>query len=392
MHLSDQDLKNYLSGDDSNPEVIRIGNHLAECTLCQDRVEKFSRAGVETSEQMSILAPVGEESALPITRARMRFEREYVEKEQTKMFGRIFLRKYRFAWAAAAVVILLSVAMLIPQVRAIGSSFLGLFRVEQFTIVQVDPENIEEQLGSSSNFEYLLAEDVQFEEYGEMQEIFSKEEAAGLAGFEVRLPAPAPGDQQLIVQPGGRVSLLVDLPKVQALLDELRITELRLPAELDGVEVSLDLPVAVAAAYGTCEVTPEIMREAGEDPDRRPMVDLSECVTLTQFPSPEISAPPGLDIARIGQAFLQVLGMTPEEAAQFSQTVDWTTTLVIPVPRYGTEYQEVSVDGVEGTLIMQSGRSELRHYLLVWIKNGIVYALAGPGDAQSAVELANTIE
>jgi hypothetical protein len=322
----------------------------------------------------------------------MRFEREYVEKEQTKMFGRIFLRKYRFAWAAAAVVILLSVAMLIPQVRAIGSSFLGLFRVEQFTIVQVDPENIEEQLGSSSNFEYLLAEDVQFEEYGEMQEIFSKEEAAGLAGFEVRLPAPAPGDRQLIVQPGGRVSLLVDLPKVQALLDELRITELRLPAELDGAEVSLDLPVAVAAAYGTCEVTPEIMREAGEDPDRRPMVDLSECVTLTQFPSPEISAPPGLDIARIGQAFLQVLGMTPEEAAQFSQTVDWTTTLVIPVPRYGTEYQEVSVDGVEGTLIMQSGRSELRHYLLVWIKNGIVYALAGPGDAQSAVELANTIE
>lgn len=392
MHLSDQDLRNYFSGDESNPDVIRMGNHITECTLCQERAEKITQAGVETSELLSILAPAGEEAALPVNKARSRFEREYIEKEKTTMFGRIFKRKYRFAWAAAAVVILLTVAMLIPQVRAIGSSFLGLFRVEQFTIVQVDPENIEEQLGSSSNFEYLLAEDVQVEEYGEMQEVSSKEEAAGLAGFEVRLPAPAPGDQQLIVQPGGRVSLLVDLPKVQALLDELGITELRLPAELDGAQVSMDLPVAVAAAYGTCEVTPEMMREAGEDPDRRPVVDLSECVTLTQFPSPEISAPPGLDIARIGQAFLQVLGMTPEEAAQFSQTVDWTTTLVIPVPRYGTEYQEVSVDGVSGTLIMQSERSELPHYLLVWIKNGIVYALAGPGDAQTAVELANTFE
>ena len=185
--------------------------------------------------------------------------------------------------------------------------------------------------------------------------------------------------------------MLVDLPKVQALLDELGIADLKLPTVLDGAEVSMELPVAVAAGYGTCEVSPEMIREAGVDPDR-PVVDLSECVTLIQFPSPEISAPPGLDIARIGQAFLQVLGMTPEEAAQFSQSVDWTTTLVIPIPRYGTEYQEVLVDGVEGTLIMQSQRSEFPHYLLVWIKDGIVYALTGPGDAQSALELANSLE
>ena len=185
--------------------------------------------------------------------------------------------------------------------------------------------------------------------------------------------------------------MVVDLPKVQALLDELGIVELKLPAELDGAEVSLELPVAVAAAYGTCEVSPEMIREVGGDPDR-PIVNLNECVTLTQFPSPEISAPPGLDIARIGQAFLQVLGLTPEEAAQFSQSVDWTTTLVIPIPRYGTEYQEVMVDGVAGTVIMQSERSEFPHYLLVWIKDGTVYALTGPGDAQSAVELANSLE
>jgi hypothetical protein len=266
-----------------------------------------------------------------------------------------------------------------------------LFRVEQFTILQIDPENLEEQLGSSSNFEYLLAEDVQVEEFGEMQEVTSKEEASGLAGFQVRLPGAVDGDAQLVLQPGARVSLLVDLPKVQALMDELGISDPKLPAELDGAEVSLELPVAVAAAFGTCEVSPEMVREAGVDPDG-PIPDLSKCITLTQFPSPEISAPPGLDIARIGQSFLQVLGMTPEEAAQFGQSVDWTTTLVIPIPRYGTEYQEVLVDGVEGTLIMQSQRSEFPHYLLIWIKDGIVYALTGPGDVQSAVELANSLE
>ena len=391
MHLSEKEFKVYFAGDDTDPEVIRITDHLVECPECQERADRFSTTGIETSRQMSALAPGVEESAQPVHLAFERFEQKYLEKENMSMFDRIFNRKYRFTWVAVGVVALLAVAMLFPQVRAIGSSFLGLFRVEQFTILQIDPENLEEQLGSSSNFEYLLAEDVQVEEFGEMQEVTSKEEASGLAGFQVRLPGAVDGDAQLVLQPGARVSLLVDLPKVQALMDELGISDPILPAELDGAEVSLELPVAVAAAFGTCEVSPEMVREAGVDPDG-PIPDLSKCITLTQFPSPEISAPPGLDIARIGQSFLQVLGMTPEEAAQFGQSVDWTTTLVIPIPRYGTEYQEVLVDGVEGTLIMQSQRSEFPHYLLIWIKDGIVYALTGPGDVQSAVELANSLE
>ena len=391
MHLSEQDLKAYFKANDSDPEAIRIGNHLSECIECQEKADQISPSGVETSRRMYVLAPGNDETSLTRHQAFARFEQQYPVKENASMFNRLFNHKYRFAGVALGVVVILSIAMLFPQVRAIGSSFLGLFRVEQFTIIQVDPENIEEQLGSLSNFEFLLAEDVEFEEFGEMQDVSGKAEASDLAGFSVRLPAAGPGREKLIVQPGGRISMLVDLPKVQALLDELGLEDLRLPSELNGAEVSMELPVAVVAGYGSCEVSPEMMREARVDPDG-PIPDLRECVTLTQFPSPEINAPPGLDLARIGQAFLQVLGMTPEEAAQFSQSVDWTTTLVIPIPRSGTEYKEIMVDGVEGTLIMQSERSEFSHYLLVWIKDGIVYALTGPGDAGSALELANSLE
>lgn len=307
------------------------------------------------------------------------------------MYDKFFNRRYRYAWVAAGAIAILAVAMLFPQVRAIGSSFLGLFRVEQFTILQFDPEELEERLGSSSNFEYLLAEDVVVEEFGEMQAAADAAEASNLAGFTVRLPAAAHGNELLKVQPGAKISMQVDLPKMQALLNEIGGTDLQLPSELDGAEVSMELPVAVVAAFGNCEVSPEMIREAGVDPDG-PIPDLSECITLTQFPSPEISAPPGLDIAGIGEVFLQLLGMTPEEAAQFSQSVDWTTTLVIPIPRSGTEYQDVFVDGVEGTLIMQSQRSEFPHYLLVWIKEGVVYGLTGPGTADSALEIANSLE
>ena len=156
----------------------RIADHLVECPECQERADQLSKSGIETTRQMSALAPRAEESAQPVHLAYARFEQKYLVKENMSMLDRIFSRKYRFAWVAVGVVALLAVAMLFPQVRAIGSSFLGLFRVEQFTILQIDPENLEEQLGSSSSFEYLLAEDVQVEEFGEMHEVTTTEEAS----------------------------------------------------------------------------------------------------------------------------------------------------------------------------------------------------------------------
>ena len=391
MHLSDGDIRAYLDNELPNIDMERIAGHLEKCAACREQAENLYKRGIRTSEHLSILIPQGKEAPEQSSLALSLFEKRYNEKENISMSDRIFNRKYRNAWVAGSVIALLAIAMLFPQVRAIGSSFLGLFRVEQFTILQIDPTELEQQLGSSSNFEYLLAEDVVIEEYGEMMEAVDASEASSLAGFRVRLPAAASAHEQLKVQPGGKISMQVDLPKVQALVNEIGGTDLVLPPELDGAEVSLELPFAVFAAFGSCEVSQEMIREARVDPDGR-IPDLSECVTLTQFPSPEISAPPGLDIAGIGEIFLQLLGMTPEEAAQFSQNVDWTTTLIIPVPRNGAEYQDVFVDGVEGTLIMQSERSDFPHYLLVWIKDGVVYGLTGPGTAESALEMAESLE
>jgi hypothetical protein len=388
MHLSDGEIRAYL---DQENVVEGVEIHLKECADCRERAARMSESSIHANQLLGSLEPAGKDIPKTGQQAYAIIEDRFILKENIPMFERLFNKKYRFTWVALSVVAILAVGMLFPQVRAIGSSFLGLFRVEQFTIIQVDPEQIEGQLGSSSNFGYLLAEDVVIEEYGDAMDAADAVEASSLSGFPVRLPAVAPSLGELKVQPGAKVSMVVDLPKVQALLDEISSADLHLPTALDGAEVSMEMPVVVGAAFGSCEVTGEMIRNADIDPDG-PLPDLSECITLTQFPSPEISAPPGLDIASIGEMFLQLLGLTPEEAAQFSQNVDWTTTLVIPIPRYGTEYQDVFVDGVEGTLILQSQRSELPHYLLVWIKDGVVYGLTGPGTAESALEIANSLE
>ena len=349
MHLTDGEIRGYIDKEIAEKDEQRIRSHLGTCGRCQTRAENLSIQGQRFDRSMAVLDPNQDESPLPANIAYTHFDKKYSGKENTNMLNRIFNRQNRFAWVALGVVAILAVAFAFPQVRAIGSSFLGLFRVEQFTVLQIDPEELEEQLSSASQFEYLLAEDVQIEDFGEYQEVADAAQASDLAGFQVRLPTALVTDGDLIVQPGAKVSYQIDLPRVQAVLNELGGSDLNLPSELDGANVSMTLPVAVSATFGDCEVSEELMAAAQFDPDE-PLPDISQCTTLMQFPSPEISAPPGLNIAGIGEMALQVLGMSPEEAAQFSRNVDWTTTLIIPIPRFGTEYQDVSVDGVEGTL------------------------------------------
>ncbi len=49
-------------------------------------------------------------------------------------------------------------------------------------------------------------------------------------------------------------------------------------------------------------------------------------------------------------------GMTPSQAHDFLQTVDWKATLTMSVPRFLRSYEAVKVDGTQGTLLSMAGR------------------------------------
>ena len=87
-----------------------------------------------------------------------------------------------------------------------------------------------------------------------------------------------------------------------------------------------------------------------------------------------------------------MLGMSAEDAASFSAAVDWSSTLVIPIPN-DASYQAVAIDDVTGSLIIQSSENTSNpRYLLIWVKDGILYALSGRGDPQMAIEMANSMK
>jgi hypothetical protein len=104
------------------------------------------------------------------------------------------------------------------------------------------------------------------------------------------------------------------------------------------------------------------------------------------MPSPTVNAPDGLDVTGLSQTVLQIMGMSPEDARSFSESTDWTTTLVIPVPTgEGVKSTQVNIGNTTGTLITDEKTS---HYTLIWFKNGLILSLFGTGSSETAVQMA----
>ena len=72
-----------------------------------------------------------------------------------------------------------------------------------------------------------------------------------------------------------------------------------------------------------------------------------------------------MDVAQLAQLGLEFTGMSAEEAAAFTSSIDWTSTLVIPIPRNAATYTDVSVDGVTGKLIEREYDHSPEYALLV---------------------------
>ncbi|MFC2054135.1 anti-sigma factor family protein [Chloroflexota bacterium] len=388
MHLSEGEIRTYLDQELNSFQHENVEDHLATCATCQEMLETLRVRSQQVREDLSVLEYNSGEQSFSADKARARLSVRISNSKQKEgnMWDNIKSLLPRPAWISLAVIALLVVSLAFAPVRAIANTFLGLFRVEQVRVVEFSAQDLPGELGSSSQFEYIMSNDVDIQERGELQEVTSPEEASALAGFPVRLPAQIEGQETLEVLPGGDVTFNVNLEQIRTVLSDIGRADIELPDSLDGATVFVDIQAGVQAKYGECEFDLEEDLENHQTPRRL------DCTTFLQIPSPTVSAPPGLDIVQIGEAFLQVTGMSPEEAADFARSVDWTTTLIIPVPRYGSEHEEVQVDGVTGTLIQEYGYKMDDRYLLIWVKDGILHALSGPGDSTAALEIASSLK
>ncbi len=250
--------------------------------------------------------------------------------------------------------------------------------------------------GVGNDISQLISDSITMQkEPGDPVNAASVDEASQLAGFNVRAPQDIT-PSRISVMSGASFAFTIDRDKAQALLDEAGRSDLVLPEEVDGADVSVNIPSSVSIAFGTCpepsnegEVEREMERE--KKTSGSPGRAYKDCIIFAQIPSPEVSAPASLDIAKLAQIGLEFTGMTPEEATQFTSTVDWTSTLVVPIPKNAASYQQVMVDGVTGTLIERPS-DDAPQFALFWVKNGIIYTIGGLGsNAEKALEIANSL-
>jgi hypothetical protein len=394
MHVTHADLRAFLDEELPAADRARAADHLAGCPDCRVRLHAVTQQAQRVQARLAALGPSPAEAPLPANHARHQVslrDRKDGFAMLTKLLGR------RSTWAGLAAVAALAVAFSFAPVRAWAGEFLGLFRVERIQVLPLDTTGLSALADNATLIEQistLFSESVTIlHEPADPRPVADAAEASAAAGFNVRLLADAGVYSVITVRDGMALEVVADRDRAQAILNEAGRSDLQLPESLDGATIGVDVPTGVTVSYGQCpnDAPAEYLPVEGERPLDRG--SFRTCILFAQVPSPSVNAPADLDVGQLAELALQFAGMSAQEAHDFALTVDWTSTLVVPIPQEAAAYEQVQVDGVTGTLVYeQRASASEQYYMLMWVKDGIVYGLQAFGLRGEVLALANSIQ
>ena len=259
--------------------------------------------------------------------------------------------------------------------RSLGQRILSMLRVQKVAVVPIDLDALSAASGSHAKpFADLISDRVVVTiKPGKPIPETTLAAAGTEAGIAVTALESLGDPSRILVHDESAFHLELDRDRILAMFEAAGRPDVSVPADVDGATIAVHIPKAVEMAYGDC---------SGTNPQA--------CIHFTQVPSPVISIPPALNMAGLAEAALEVGGMTAAEAQSFCQTVDWSSTLVIPVPRSRSSSHTVQIAGVSGSLIETTGRRGAE-YALIWVKNKRVFSLGGLGTPDRALAAAETL-
>jgi len=389
--VTDEVLRAALDDELSREELAKVEEHGTSCARCRDRCYALAVEADRVRTALSSLAPPGRDVPLDTRAAiaRFRARRAAMSSQPPSLAAAVFGKRWGLAtWGLAGACLIVALFTFAPA-RSWAQRFAAMLRVQKITAVPLDFEalgNPSERRRLGKTFAQLLSDDVVMTvKPGEPQVMASRELATEAAGFTVRLLGKRPDSPQLKILGEQSFHATIDRDRLQSIIEEAGRSDLKVPDAVDGATIAVNIPKIVIAEYGTCA------HPRGES-HAEPPAGESGCIELLQAPSPTVTVPPELNLSQLAEVALQLGGMSAEAARGFSQSVDWGSTVVLGIP-IGATYRTVEVDGVQATLIERASRGERsrRGYSLLWVKNGIVYALFGGGDPADALTLAESL-
>ncbi|MCU0500850.1 MAG: hypothetical protein MUC51_03625 [Anaerolineae bacterium] len=359
-------LRAYLDDALPSPERDAVAGHLAACAVCQAELSVLQARSVAAGSRFAALTPASYPSADPV-RALARFRAETlpapatpwaaIRRSLTMTKHTLLNGRWRVATIGMTALLCLAVILSFAPARQVAADFLGLFRVRKFAVIPIDQaqqaklEALAQQAESGQ-----FGKPTQVREAGKPQPVADLAAASKAVGFAVRAPAALPTGatrKSFTVQSGPAVHYEMDRAMMQALLDATQVQGVKLPP-VDKVTIDVDVPFAAEQSFSIG----------------------NGALSILQMASPQVSIPPGVDPAMIGEAGFKFLGMPDADARRLAQSIDWTSTLVIPLPANVVQYREVTVDGVSGLLVEhKSEKTNRRSASLLWQRDGVIHGI-----------------
>lgn len=322
----------------------------------------------EIMEHLSVLAPQSPDDmppapAVALARLKGRMTPQKPS-DASKNRSRNVMSNKRLIAAGLTFVMAIALLMAFPSVRAAAGEFLGLFRVQKFAPISVSPQQMA-LLGQLQEQGLSPGELVMVSEPGEPTAVDSLETAAQLTGYQLRQYADQNRPVEIYVMGDASGYLDVDLAGARAIVEAAGVDPLLLPDSLDGARVNVQTYDSVQQLYG-------------------------DGLMVMQTAVPDVTYPPDVNPMVLGEALLQVLGVEPAAAHQLAQSIDWTSTMLLPIPQDLGSYREVTVDGTTGVAVepFDPGSDPA----IVWQSDGMVYMVTGPIPVDELIIQANALQ
>ena len=404
--IHDGILRAHMDGELSGAELAGVTEHLVSCAHCRGLFEKLRAERTQAENLLATLAPAADSIAITPAMAYARFNQQFGAAHEAKAtwIARLFAPRWRPAWGLAGLAIVVAILVTVNPVRTWAQRVLAMLRVQKIQVVTIDPTTLMSSSEPDSRpyklINQFMADNVVVTmDPGKPDVVSSVPKATQLAGYPIRMIGSLGAPHSVEVNGETAFQMTLNRDRVTTLLDEIGRSDIQIPESANGALIAVHIPKTVISTYGDCPVrhryassNPQSQAEALAERKMERMANVTDtnCTYLIQAPSPTVSVPPDLNMSDIAEAALELVGMTPAEAHSFCQTVDWSSTLVVPIPRNSSSYETVTVDGVEGTLITET-LTQGNRYSLLWIKNGVIHSLAGHGNSSDALSLAASL-
>ncbi|HEY8687490.1 MAG TPA: hypothetical protein VIO57_17960 [Chloroflexota bacterium] len=199
--------------------------------------------------------------------------------------------------------------------------------------------------------------------------------ASTLSGMKVLAPAPlpsgVPSTASYTVSPGGMASFTFSSAKAHTWAAKSGKTLPAMPPRIDGSTIDVTVGATVVTTYGGC---------------------VAGCSTLPALVIGQMVAPhvasTGADLKQLEDYVFSLPGTSQQLATELRSINDPTSTLPIPVPSSFAHADPVSIQGVQGEAI---GDNTGVGSLVVWEKDGVVYAVGGALPLSQVESIANSL-